>query len=109
LAVDWNTPITNSLELRTTADMFASDSYFLSPTLDPNQVQGSYAKFDARIALGATSRRWEVALLARNLFDKRTVSMGVGTPLAFSTFGAYSQANVVDEGRTVALQGRFNF
>ena len=109
LAVDWNTAITNSLELRTTADMFASDSYFLSPTLDPNQVQGSYAKFNARIALGAADRRWEVALLGRNLFDKRTVSMGVGTPLAFSTFGAYSQANVVDEGRTVALQGRFNF
>ncbi|MCL6683674.1 TonB-dependent receptor [Sphingomonas alba] len=109
LAVDWNTAITNSLELRTTADMFASDGYFLSPTLDPNQTQGSYAKFNGRIAIGDPGRRWEVALLGKNLFDKRTVSMGVQTPLAFSTFGAYSQANVVDEGRTVALQGRFNF
>ena len=109
LAVDWNRAITNSLELRATADMFASDGYFLSPTLDPNQVQGSYAKFNARVAIGATDSRWEVAVLGRNLFDKRTVSMGVNTPLAFSTFGAYSQANVVDEGRTVALQGRFNF
>ena len=109
VAIDRNHAITNSLDLRTTADMFASDGYFLSPTLDPNQVQGSYAKFNARIALGTADRRWEVALLGRNLFDKRTVSMGVGTPLAFSTFGAYSQANVVDEGRTVALQGRFNF
>ena len=35
--------------------------------------------------------------------------MGVGTPLAYSTFGAYSQANVVDEGRTFAVQGRFSF
>jgi outer membrane receptor protein involved in Fe transport len=109
LAIDWNQALTNSLELRTTADMFASDGYFLSPTLDPNQVQDSYAKFNARVALGDRDRRWELALLAKNLFDKRTVSMGVGTPLAYSTFGAYSQANVVDEGRTVALQGRFNF
>jgi outer membrane receptor protein involved in Fe transport len=109
LAVDWNTAITNSLELRTTADMFASDGYFLSPTLDPNQTQGSYAKFNARIAVGDPDHRWEVALLGKNLLDKRTVSMGVGTPLAYSTFGAYSQANVVDEGRTVALQGRFGF
>jgi outer membrane receptor protein involved in Fe transport len=109
VAIDWNHAITSGLELRTTADMFASDGYFLSPTLDPNQVQDSYAKFNMRLALGDAARRWEVALLGKNLFDKRTVSMGVGTPLAYSTFGAYSQANVVDEGRTVSLQGRFNF
>ena len=109
LAIDWNHAITNGLELRTTADMFASDGYFLSPTLDPNQKQGSYAKFNARIAVGDPGRRWEVALLGKNLFDERTVSMGVGTPLAYSTFGAYSQANVVDEGRTIAVQGRLSF
>ena len=108
LAIDWNHGITNGLELRTSADMFASDGYFLSPTLDPNQVQESYAKVNARVALGDPGRRWEVALLGKNLFDERTVSMGVGTPLAYSTFGAYSQANVVDEGRTLAIQGRFN-
>jgi outer membrane receptor protein involved in Fe transport len=109
LAVDWKHAITDSLEFRSTADMFASDGYFLSPTLDPNQVQGSYAKFNLRLAVGDPGRRWEVAVLGKNLFDKRTVSMGVGTPLAFSTFGAYSQANVVDEGRTFALQGRVAF
>jgi len=109
LAVDWKHALTDSLELRTTADMFASDGYFLSPTLDPNQVQGSYAKFNLRAAVGDPGHRWEVAVLAKNLFDKRTVSMGVGTPLAYSTFGAYSQANVVDEGRTVAVQGRLGF
>ena len=109
LAIDWNHGITNGIELRTTADMFASDGYYLSPTLDPNQVQDSYAKFNMRLALGDPGRRWEVALLGKNLTDERTVSMGVGTPLAFSTFGAYSQANVVDEGRTFAIQGRFNF
>ena len=83
----------------------------MSSTLDPNQTQDSYAKFNARLAVGDPSRRWEIALLGKNLFDERTVSMGASTPLAFSpaTFGAYSQANVVDEGRTFALQGRFNF
>ena len=106
LAIDWNHAITNGLELRTTADMFATDGYFLSPTLDPNQVQDSYAKFNMRLALGDPGHRWEVALLGKNLTDKRTVSMGVGTPLAYSTFGAYSQANVVDEGRTVRGPGQ---
>ena len=41
--------------------------------------------------------------------DKKVVSMGVTTPLSYSTFGAYSQANIIGEGRTFALQGRFNF
>jgi iron complex outermembrane receptor protein len=109
LGVDWRHMLADGLELRANADMFASASYFLSPTLDPNQVQGSYAKFNMRVALSEPGHRWEFAVLGKNLFDKRTVSMGVGTPLAFSTFGAYSQANVVDEGRTVALQGKIRF
>ena len=108
LAIDWSHAITSGLDFRTTADMFASDGYYLSPTLDPDQTQGSYAKFNLRAAVGDPNRRWEIALLGKNIFDKRTVSMGVSTPLS-SLFQAYSQANVVDEGRTVALQGRFNF
>jgi len=109
LALDWAQPLSNSLELRTTADMFATDGYFLAPTLDPNQVQDSYAKFNLRVAIGDPGNRWEVALLGKNLTDKHAVSMGVTTPLSYSTFGAYSQANVVQEGRTFAVQGRFNF
>jgi len=109
LAVDWAHQLTDWLELRTTADMFATDNYFLSPTLDPAQVQGSYAKFNLRVALGSPDNRWEIALLGKNLTDKHVVSMGVTTPLSYSTFGAYSQANVVGEGRTFAVQGRFNF
>ena len=109
LALDWAHQITDGLELRTTADMFATDGYFLAPTLDPNQVQDSYAKFNLRVALGDPTNRWEVALLGKNLTDKKPVSMGVTTPLSYSTFGAYSQANVVQEGRTFAIQGRVNF
>ena len=44
---------------------------------------------------------------AINLTDKKPVSMGVTTPLSYSTFGAYSQANVVQEGRTFGMLGRF--
>ncbi|MCL6741056.1 TonB-dependent receptor [Sphingomonas sp. RB56-2] len=109
LAIDWAHQLTDWLELRTTADMFATDGYFLAPTLDPNQVQGSYAKFNMRVALGAPDNRWEIALLGKNLTDKHVVSMGVTTPLSYSTFGAYSQANIVGEGRTFAVQGRLNF
>ena len=109
LAIDWAQPLTEGLELRTTADMFVTDGYFLSPTLDPDQRQSSYAKFNLRVALGDPGNNWEVALLGKNLTDEKVAAMGVATPLAFSTFGAYSQTNIVGEGRTFAVQGRFNF
>ena len=51
-AIDWAQPLTDSLELRTTADMFVTDGYFLASTLDPDQRQSSYAKFNLRLALG---------------------------------------------------------
>ena len=108
MAVDWAHQLADGLELRTTADMFATDGYFLSPILDPNQVQDSYVKFNMRLAIGDPGHKWEVALLGKNLTDKKVVSMGVSTPLS-SLFSAYSQANVVQEGRTFAIQGRVGF
>jgi outer membrane receptor protein involved in Fe transport len=109
LALDYATPITDSLEIRGTVDLFATDEYFTAPTLDPDQKQDTYGKINARLALGDIGNRWEIAVLARNLTDKKISPFGAQTPLAYATFGAYSQANVVTEGRTFTLQGRYNF
>ena len=65
LAVDWYHAITNGLELRTTADMFATDGYFLSPTLDPDQVSRATLSSTCASPLGDPGHRWEVALLGR--------------------------------------------
>jgi len=109
LALDYAHGLTDSLEFRGSADVFAQSKYFISPNLDPDQVQNGYAKVNLRVAIGATDNRWEVAVLGENLFDKITSPYGGSTPLAYATFGAYSQANIVSEGRTFALQGRVNF
>jgi outer membrane receptor protein involved in Fe transport len=109
LAVDYARPITDSLEIRSSIDLFATDDYFTSPTLDPDQKQKTYAKINTRLALGDIGDRWEIAVLGRNLTNKKISPYGTATPLAYTTFGAYSQANIVTEGRTFTLQGRFNF
>ena len=36
----------------------------------PGSKQPSYAKLDARLAIGSTDGRWEVALVGRNLTDE---------------------------------------
>jgi outer membrane receptor protein involved in Fe transport len=109
LALDYFTPITDALEFRGSVDAFATDEYFLSPQLDPDQVQDAYAKVNVRLAVGSSNNRWEVALLGKNLFDKITSTFGSSIPLSYSTFRAYSQGNVISEGRTIAIQGRVNF
>jgi len=109
LALDYVTGITNSLQFRGSTDVFATSKYFTAANLDPNQVQDGYAKVNMRLALGDPNNRWEVAVLGENLFDKITSPYGGSTPLAYSTFGAYSQVNIVSEGRTFTLQGRVNF
>jgi hypothetical protein len=86
-----------------------TSKYHLAPTLDPDQVQDAYAKVNLRLAVGDSANRWEVAVLGKNLTDEITSPYGTGTPLSFSTFGAFSQANIVSEGRTFTLQGRVNF
>jgi len=109
LALDYVHGVTNSLEFRGSADIFAQSKYFISSTLDPDQVQGGYAKVNLRVAIGDISNRWEVAVLGENLFDTITSPYGGQAPLAYASFGAYSQANIVSEGRTFTLQGRVNF
>jgi outer membrane receptor protein involved in Fe transport len=109
VGLDYVAGITDGLEFRSSADVFMTSKYHMAPTLDPDQVQDAYAKVNLRLAVGDSANRWEVAVLGKNLTDEITSPYGTGTPLSFSTFGAYSQANIVSEGRTFTLQGRVNF
>lgn len=109
LGAEYRIPIGYGLELGAAADMLYSDRYLTSLTLDPNSAQASYAKFNARLALGPPSRQWEVALIGRNITDQTVVSYSGDVPLAGSTFGARSYYGFVDPPRTVALEGTVRF
>ena len=88
--------------------MFATDGYFLSPTLDPDQVQDSYATFNCALAVG-DPRPLGSGGAGQEPDRREIVAMGVGNAFVLLTFGAYSQTNMVGEGRTFTLQGRFKF
>ena len=61
---------------------------------------------DLRVALAPRSENWELALMARNLFDEQELAFGFGLPV----YGAdYASIGSLNRPRTVAMQARYNF
>lgn len=106
---EYRWPLSGNLELRTGIDVTYTDDYLVSLTLDPQAVQKSYAKVNARVALSGSDGRWEIALSGRNLTDEQTVSYAGDTPLAGSIFAARSYYGFVDPPLTLAIEGAFRF
>ena len=81
IGLSYSTPIGDALELKIDPSMYFSSHYFQSATADPLLSQPGYAKFDLRVAVGADDGRWEVAVIGKNLTDKKTASFrqGMGT------------------------------
>ncbi len=98
-----------NLALHLRSDVVHSSKYLQSLNLDPMATQPSYTKINARLALGDTNDRWEVAVVGRNLTDKTTVSYAGDTPLAFRLFSARSYYGFVDPPRGIALEGQIKF
>lgn len=109
VAFDLRIPVGRGLEVAALFDVFFTDDYFASATYDPGLIQEAYQRLNARIALGADTGRWEIALLAKNLSDEKILSFGGDTPLAGSSFGAKSNYAFFGTGRTLTMQGTVRF
>ena len=51
-------------------DLMVTDEFYTTVNGAPGSKQPSYAKLDARLAIGRADGRWEVALVGRNLTDE---------------------------------------
>ncbi len=106
---EYRQPLGDSLQLRLGLDVVYTDEFITTLTLDPNSMQDSYAKLNARVALGPQTGRWELAFIGRNLTDENTISYSGDTPLAGSTFFARSYYGFKDPPRTLALEATLRF
>lgn len=70
-------------------------------------VQPGYVKFDMRVQLGDVNERWHVALVGKNLTDRKTYSFSFFWPGSLSNFPTVHK--VLDETRTFALEASVNF
>ncbi|MBJ7375698.1 MAG: TonB-dependent receptor [Sphingobium sp.] len=89
-------------QLRIDPSLYVSKGYYQSATIDAIIRQPGFAKLDAVISFGPTTRVWEVSLIGRNLTDERTASFRNNVGTSFGTVFA-----VPDRGRSVSLQISF--
>ncbi len=94
----------DNMLFRFNANAAYKDDYFLDGDLDPNTLQESYVKINARIGLSSADDTWEVALYGRNLTDESTYTFVTDAPLSAGIYGAWAE-----EPRIVGLQARYNF
>ncbi|MFT6311425.1 MAG: outer membrane receptor protein involved in Fe transport [Porticoccus sp.] len=123
LGADYSLDISDDVGVIFGLNLAYSDDYFTSPTLDPNLVQDSYVKVNARIQLESLDGIWSVALLAENLTDEGISTFGNEAPLASAasraaptpTGGfesprtATAYYSFYEAPRNVALKVRYNF
>ncbi|MCM8731605.1 TonB-dependent receptor [Hephaestia sp. GCM10023244] len=84
------------------SDYFVADGY--SPIWG---VQDGWAKLDARLQFGPKGDRWNIALIGRNLLNKKTVGAAIRLPPAIT--GVTRSLNWMDEYRSLMLQGTVRF
>jgi iron complex outermembrane receptor protein len=84
-------------------NVYFKGEHYLSATADPFQVQDAYVKADLRIALSPKDDKWTVALLGKNITDKKTSSFS--GPITGAT-GSVRQ--MPDRGASIALQFSYN-
>lgn len=107
-SISYRFTLPGDLSLTTFAQAVYRDDYFTLTTLDPRSVQQGYVKIDARVSLASADRRWEVAVIGRNLTDKLTSSfIQPLAPIIENPSRSYNA--FLDPGRSVILQLRLNY
>jgi iron complex outermembrane receptor protein len=105
---DLDVPLNDRLRLiGSWTTTFRSDVNF-QDILHPLEVQQGFSKTDIRAGFTDTDRRWEAAVLIRNLFDERT------SGIIFQTFQAgtnpvLDRVHMPDPRRSITLQARYRF
>lgn len=99
IGADLDKPLSDGVNLGLGATLAFTSDYYQQAVVSEYVEQPSYAKIDARIGLHAPDRRWEVALIGRNLTDKITAG--------FRNYAPASGATVIalpDRPRSFAIQ-----
>jgi iron complex outermembrane recepter protein len=106
LGADYRVPVGNGLEFGLTGNVAFSGSYYTNEDSLLDHKQGSYALFDLAASIGDIDGRWEIAVIGKNVGDRRVVSTSGGRP--FRGAGDDQVFNL-NRGRQIFLEGSINF
>lgn len=87
LGADYGVPLGAVLRLDLSANARYSSSYLLSPFGNPLDRQGAYTSYDAAVRLGAADKRWEIAVIGKNLSNEYILTYGQDAPTSGSGTG----------------------
>jgi len=73
----YEAPITSGLMFSASSDVAYSGSYIHGLTYQPLGKQSAFAKVDSTLRLFTEDKRWELALIGRNLTNKRNLVSGL--------------------------------
>jgi iron complex outermembrane receptor protein len=105
LGLDWERSVTDRWMLGLTTDLKFSSGYYFSTTDAPFNYQSGFYLLDAGIHLSTSDKKWDLAVIGKNLTNRFYATSGFG--LALSVPGA-AQAEI-GLPRTVLLQATFHF
>lgn len=117
LSANHNMPVGDSFEINTTLDASFKDNHYTANDIDDRSEQGGATIFNMRLALIPVSNRWQLAIIGKNLADKRLINYN-GSLSQGGLAGTDTDANGVADGgrvsqvnrpRTFAVEGIFRF
>ncbi|HOY23735.1 MAG TPA: TonB-dependent receptor [Cellvibrio sp.] len=111
IGIDSHLVFASRFKLSGTLEAIYSSKYLTLSNLDPRMQQAAYTKINARIALTTVGGAWEVALLGKNLTDKRVMSFAGELPLARTLTQGYGSGyyGFYEPPRSIALQAKIQF
>lgn len=108
-ALEYDYLLSDTLQLHSMLDIIFTDAYNPSQNIDPGIEQAGYHKVNARIALSSTESQWELAVIAKNLGDRKIITYANDTPLSANLAASVGYYALTEPGRTVALQFSYHF
>lgn len=97
-------PVSGNLEFIANGGATFRSKAFLEESYNPAAAQEGYAKFDLRVGLRRADKRWEIAVIGKNLSNELTAGHAFNTPLAAGIVSKYIQPP-----RTIAVQLRVQY
>ncbi len=117
LSANHTMPIGDTMELRSTLDANFKDNHYTSNDLDARGEQSAATIYNMRLALASSDDTWQVALVGKNLTDKRIMNYNVSLTQGAAA-GTDADGNGIADGgrnaqvnrpRTIAIEGSYRF
>lgn len=95
--------ISSDKEFAASVGMNFTDEYKTSTSLLPDIIVEEYQRYDLRVGINSLDG-WDIALVGKNITDERIWRVAGSAVQGSGTFFAFA-----DRGRSIALQGSYNF